>query len=63
MHSPQGWWGMVAIALGGVLLGLMFLAMQSLLMPLVVHYVANMAQIGYAYWRGVPELPRIAANR
>jgi membrane protease YdiL (CAAX protease family) len=63
MHSPQGWWGMVAIALGGVLLGLMFLAMQSLLMPLVTHYVANMAQIGYAYWRGVPELPRIAANR
>ncbi|MCC6457693.1 MAG: CPBP family intramembrane metalloprotease [Caldilineaceae bacterium] len=63
MHSPQGWWGMVAIALGGVLLGLMFLAMQSLLMPLVAHYVANMGQIGYAYWRGVPELSDITPNR
>ncbi len=54
MHSPQGWWGMVAIAAGGVLLGLMFLAEQSLLMPAVAHYVVNMVQIVYAYWRGVP---------
>ena len=56
MHSPQGWWGMVAIALGGVVLGMMFLGEQSLLMPAVAHYMANMAQITYAYWRGVPEL-------
>lgn len=56
MHSPQGWWGMTATALGGVLLGLMFLAAQSLLMPAVAHYVVNMVQISYAYRRGVPEL-------
>jgi membrane protease YdiL (CAAX protease family) len=56
MHSPQGWWGMAAIAVGGVLLGLMFVMTQSLLMPMVAHYTANMVQIGYAYWRGVPEL-------
>jgi membrane protease YdiL (CAAX protease family) len=56
MHSPQGWWGMAAIAVGGVILGLMFVVTQSLLMPMVAHYVANMVQIGYAYWWGVPEL-------
>jgi membrane protease YdiL (CAAX protease family) len=56
MHSPQGSWGMAAIAVGGVALGLMFLGEQSLLMPSVAHYVANMAQIIYAYWRGIPEL-------
>ncbi len=56
MHSPQGWWGMVAIALGGVLLGFMFVEARSLLMPMVAHYVANMVQISYAYWRGIPEL-------
>lgn len=57
MHSPQGWWGMIAIALGGVLLGMMFIGQQSLLMPSVAHYVANMVQISYAYWFGIPELP------
>jgi membrane protease YdiL (CAAX protease family) len=57
MHSPQGSWGMAAIAIGGVLLGVMFLGEQSLLMPSVAHYVANMAQISYVYWRGVPEIP------
>jgi membrane protease YdiL (CAAX protease family) len=62
MHSPQGWWGMAAIALGGVMLGVMFVAAKSLLMPLVAHYVANMAQIVYAYWVGIPEMPDPAAN-
>jgi membrane protease YdiL (CAAX protease family) len=56
MHSPQGWWGMIAIAVGGVVLGLMFLEEQSLLMPAVAHYVANMVQITYAFWRGIPEI-------
>jgi membrane protease YdiL (CAAX protease family) len=62
MHSPQGLWGMVAIAMGGILLGLMFVTTQSLLMPAVAHYVINMVQIGYAYWRGVPELPVATLN-
>jgi membrane protease YdiL (CAAX protease family) len=56
MHSPQGWWGMAAIALGGIVLGLMFVVAQSILMPAVAHYVANMVQISYAYWFGIPEL-------
>ena len=55
MHSPQGWWGMIAVALGGVVLGSMFFAERSLLMPAVAHYVVNMAQISYAYWHGIPE--------
>ena len=62
MHSPQGWWGMVAIAVGGVALGLMFLAEQSLLMPTVAHYVVNMLQISYAYWRGVPNLTEMPVS-
>jgi membrane protease YdiL (CAAX protease family) len=62
MHSPQGWWGMIAIAIGGVVLGLMFVAEQSLLMPTVAHYVANMVQISYAYWRGIPELSNQATS-
>jgi membrane protease YdiL (CAAX protease family) len=63
MHSPQGWWGMAAIAIGGVLLGSMFVATQSLLIPAVAHYVANMVQISYAYWRGIPELSTPELNR
>jgi membrane protease YdiL (CAAX protease family) len=56
MHSPQGRWGMVAIAVGGALLGWMFVETQSLLLPAVTHYVVNMAQIVYAFWVGVPEI-------
>lgn len=60
MHSPQGWWGMVAIAVGGVALGYMLVSAQSLLMPMVAHYVANMVQIAYAYWWGIPEVPEVS---
>lgn len=56
MHTPQGRWGVAAIMVGGLALGIMFLSAHSLLMPAVAHYVANMAQIIYAYWRGIPEL-------
>jgi membrane protease YdiL (CAAX protease family) len=59
MHSPQGWWGMSAIAVGGVALGYMFIVEQSLLMPMVAHYVANMVQIAYAYWWGIPEIAEL----
>jgi hypothetical protein len=41
----------------------MFVATQSLLMPAVAHYVANMVQISYAYWRGIPELSTPALVR
>lgn len=49
MHSPQGWWGMGAIGVGGVLLGWMLVATGSLLLPVIAHYVTNMAQIALAY--------------
>src|SRR5690606_9263296 len=49
MHSPQGLWGMLGVSLGGLLLGWMFVATGSLVMPLVCHYVTNMAQIAAAY--------------
>jgi uncharacterized protein len=45
-HSPQGIWGMVGAGLGGVVFGLLFLWQNSLLAPLVAHYVANAVQIG-----------------
>lgn len=59
MHSPQGPWGMVAIAAGGVLLGIMLVTTGSLLLPAITHYVANLAQIIYVYARGLP--PELAA--
>jgi membrane protease YdiL (CAAX protease family) len=49
LHSPQGLWGMAGAALAGVILGLLFLAAGSLLLPCVAHYVANMVQVGIAY--------------
>jgi membrane protease YdiL (CAAX protease family) len=49
LHSPQGVWGMAGAALAGILLGLLFLAAGSLLLPCIAHYVANMMQIGVAY--------------
>jgi membrane protease YdiL (CAAX protease family) len=44
-HSPQGIWGMIGAGLGGIIFGLLFLWQQSLLAPVVAHYVANLAQI------------------
>jgi membrane protease YdiL (CAAX protease family) len=45
MHLPQGAWGMVGAGLASVVLGVLFLAEQSLLAPIVAHYVTNLAQI------------------
>ncbi|MBI1295360.1 CPBP family intramembrane metalloprotease [bacterium] len=45
LHSPQGRWGMVGTALGGMVFGVLFLWHQSLLAPLLAHYVANAVQI------------------
>jgi membrane protease YdiL (CAAX protease family) len=47
-HSPQGIWGMIGAGLGGIIFGLLFLWQQSILAPVVAHYVANAAQIGMA---------------
>lgn len=48
LHSPQGLWGMIGAGLAGIFFGLLFLWQQSLLAPLVAHYVANALQIGWA---------------
>ena len=48
MHSPQGAWGMVGAALAGLLFALLFGWTQSLLLPLVAHYVVNLAQLAAA---------------
>ena len=48
LHSPQGIWGMAGAGLAGVIFGLLFLATNSLVAPLVAHYVANSVQIGLA---------------
>jgi len=45
LHSPQGRWGMVGTALGGLIFGVLFLWQQSLLAPILAHYVANAVQI------------------
>lgn len=45
LHSPQGVWGMVGAGLAGILFGILFLWQGSLLMPVIAHYVANLAQI------------------
>lgn len=48
MHSPQGIWGMAGAMMAGIMLGALFFQAGSILLPLVAHYVANMAQIGWA---------------
>ncbi len=45
LHSPQGIWGMTGAGLAGILFGLLFLWQGSLILPVVAHYVANLAQI------------------
>ena len=45
LHLPQGLWGMAGAGLAGILMGGLFLAAGSLLLPVVAHYVANMAQL------------------
>ncbi len=48
LHSPQGIWGMAGAGLAGIALGALFLWRDTLLTPLVAHYVVNMVQIGLA---------------
>ncbi len=52
LHSPQGLWGMAGASLAGILFGLLFLWQDSLLTPIVAHYLANWVQILLAMrWR------------
>lgn len=48
LHSPQGTWGIVGAGSAGALFGLMFVWQQSILTPLVAHFVANGVQIWLA---------------
>lgn len=48
LHSPQGLWGILGASLAGVVFGLLFIWQQSLLAPLVAHFVANAVQIWLA---------------
>ena len=48
LHSPQGAWGIIGAGTAGALFGLMFVWHQSLLAPLVAHFVANSVQIWLA---------------
>ncbi len=48
LHSPQGSWGIAGAAGAGILFGALFLWQQSLLAPVVAHYVANAVQMGLA---------------
>lgn len=45
LHSPQGTWGMVGAAVGGLVLSLLFVTQGNLLLPLVAHYVTNIVQV------------------
>lgn len=57
MHSPQGALGMVGAGLAGVIFGALLLWTGSLLLPLIAHYTANMAQMGMVMARGPFALP------
>lgn len=48
MHLPQGAAGIIGAGLASVVLGAIFLTEQSLLTPIVAHYVANFIQLGLA---------------
>ncbi len=48
LHSPQGAWGMIGAGAAGALFGWLFVWQQSLLTPIVTHFVANGAQIWLA---------------
>lgn len=45
LHSPQGLWGMIGAGLAGLLLGMLFVAQGSILLPIVAHYVTNCLQV------------------
>jgi membrane protease YdiL (CAAX protease family) len=49
LHWPQGLWGVCGAWLAGFLLGMVFLWQNSLITPVVAHYVINMLQIWRVY--------------
>ena len=55
MHLPQGVGGMVGAGLASVVLGALFVAEQSLLAPVIAHYVANFVQLALYLWTREPQ--------
>ncbi len=55
-HTPQGPLAIAVTALVGLLFSWLFQVRQSILAPLVAHYIANGVQLGLAYARQ-PHLP------
>lgn len=45
LHGAQGLWGMAGATLAGLILGLLFLASGSLVLPLAAHWVVNVIQV------------------
>ena len=45
LHTPQGIWGIIGAGLAGFLFSLLFLWQQSLLAPVLAHYVTNAIQL------------------
>jgi membrane protease YdiL (CAAX protease family) len=50
MHLPQGALGIVVAAVLGLLLSFLFLETQSLLAPILAHYLMNLFQLVWASW-------------
>lgn len=52
LHLPQGEWGVVGVTLVALALSALFLWRQSLLVVVMAHWVANVAQLVQAWWLG-----------
>ncbi len=52
LHWPQGWWGVIGTAAGGVVFSLLFLASGNIWTPLAAHYVMNLSQLLLAWAAG-----------
>ncbi|RME43499.1 MAG: CPBP family intramembrane metalloprotease [Chloroflexi bacterium] len=50
LHMPQGEWGVLGVSLVGLALSALFLWRGSLLVVVVAHWVANVAQLAQARW-------------
>lgn len=55
LHLPQGEWGVVGVTLVSLALSFLFLWRGSLLVVVIAHWVANVAQLGQAVWLGDSE--------
>lgn len=45
LHQPQGIWGMIGAGFAGLILGYLFMASGTLVLPVVTHYITNIVQV------------------